>query len=173
MARGRTPTLEVESMAVETSTWRPEPMSERVVVRCYQSYQDAKRAVDTLTVAHIPPKRITVFGRGLRWREAFTAERVVKACALGGAAIAAAVGLILWSLGALDSGFTWLTGPAAGAMLGGMLGLVLGTVAWVVTKRDRSIPETGHVDVDHYEVLVEVDHADRARELLDVHASDD
>jgi len=93
MARGRTPTLEVESMAVETSTWRPEPMSERVVVRCYQSYQDAKRAVDTLTVAHIPPKRITVFGRGLRWREAFTAERVVKACALGGAAIAAAVGL--------------------------------------------------------------------------------
>jgi len=54
-----------------------------------------------------------------------------------------------------------------------MLGLVLGTVAWAVTKRDRSIPETGHVDVDHYEVLVEVDHADRARELLDVHASDD
>jgi hypothetical protein len=27
-------------------------------------------------------------------------------------------------------------------------------------------PETGHVDVDQYEVLVEVDHADRARELL-------
>jgi len=160
-------------MAVETSTWRPEPMSERVVVRCYQSYRDAKRAVDTLTVARIPPQRITVFGRGLRWREAFTAERMLKASAIGGAAIAAAVGLILWSLGALDSSFTWLTGLVAGGLLGGMLGLVLGTVAWAVTRRDRSIPETGHVDVDHYEVLVEVDHADRARELLEVHASDD
>ena len=160
-------------MAVETRTWRPEPMSERVVVRCYQSYQDAKHAVDTLTVGRIPPKRITVFGRGLRWREAFTAERMVKACALGGAALAAAVGLILWLLGALDRSFTWLTGVVAGAALGGVLGLVLGGVAWALTKRDRTIPETGHVDVDHYEVLVEVDHADRARELLDLHASVD
>jgi hypothetical protein len=160
-------------MAVETSTWHPEPMSERVVVRCYQSYQDATRAVDTLTVGHIPRSRITVFGRGLRWREAFTAERVVKACALGGAVLAAAVGLILWSLGALDSSFTWLTGLVAGAVLGGVLGLVLGALAWALTKRDRSIPETGHVDVDHYEVLVEVDHADRAHELLDLHTSAD
>jgi hypothetical protein len=160
-------------MAVESSTWRPEPMSERVVVRCYRSYQDAKRAVDALTVGRIPPKRITVFGRGLRWREAFTAERMVKAGALGGAAVAAAVGLVLWSLGALDSSFSWLTGLAAGAVLGGALGLVFGALAWALTGRDRSVPETGHVDVDHYEVLVEVDHADRAHELLDLHTSAD
>jgi hypothetical protein len=158
-------------MAVETSTWRPEPMSEHVVVRCYRSYQDAKRAVDTLTVGRIPPKRITVFGRGLRWREAFTAERMVKAGTVGGAALAAAVGLILWALGALDSSFTWLTGLAAGAVLGGMLGLLFGALASALTRRDRSVPETGHVDVDHYEVLVEVDHADRAHELLDLHTS--
>jgi len=37
----------------------------------------------------------------------------------------------------------------------------------MVTRRDGAIPETGHVDVDHYEVLVELDYADRARELLD------
>jgi hypothetical protein len=160
-------------MAVETPTWRPEPMSERIVVRCFQSYDDAKRAVDTLEVGRIPKKRITVFGRGLRWREAFTAGRMVKAGTLGGAALAAAVALILWSLGALDGGFTWLTGLAAGAALGGILGLVLGSVVWALTKRDRSIPETGHVDVDHYEVLVEVDHAERARELLDLHTSVD
>ena len=128
MTSARTTTLEVEIMAVETSTWRPEPMSERVVVRCYQSYQDAERAVDTLTVGHIPRKRITVFGRGLRWREAFTAERMVKACAFGGAALAAALGLILWLLGALDSSFTWFTGLVASAALGGVFGLVLGAV---------------------------------------------
>jgi hypothetical protein len=160
-------------MAVETSTWRPEPMSERIVVRCYESYRDARRAVDTLEVGRIPRKRITVFGRGLRWREAFTRARMVKAGALGGGALTAAAGLILWSFGALDSGFTWFTGLAAGAVLGGVLGAALGAVAWAMTKRDRSIPETGHVDVDHYEVLVEVDHADRARELLELHTSVD
>ena len=148
-------------------------MRERIVVSCFQFYGDAKRAVDTLTVGHSPRKRITVFGRGLRWREAFTAERMVKACALGGAALAAAVALILWSLGALDGGLTWFTGLAAGAGLGGVLGLVLGSAVWALTKRDRSIPETGHVDVDHYEVLVEVDHAERARELLELHTSVD
>ena len=158
-------------MAVETSTWRPEPMSERIVVRCFESYRDAKRAVDALEVGRIPRKRITVFGRGLRWREAFTPGRMVKASALGGAALAAAVGMILWSFGALDSGFTWFTGLAAGAVLGGVLGAALGAAGWAITKRDRSVPETGHVDVDHYEVLVEVDHAERARELLDLHTS--
>ena len=159
-------------MAVQTSNWRPAPMSERIVVRCYESYEDAKRAVDTLTVGRIPDKRITVFGRGLRWREAFTAGRLTKACALGGAVLAAATALILWSVGALDHGFSWIGSLAAGGVVGALLGLVLGVVAWSVTKRDRAIPETGHVDVDHYEVLVEVDHAERARELLELHSAD-
>ena len=152
-------------MAVESPTRRSEPMSERVLVRCCHSYEDAKRAVDTLTVGRIPRKRITVFGRGLVWREALTAGRMIKACALGGAALAAALALILWSLGALDRSFTWFTGLAAGAALG----LALGALAWALTRRDRSIPETGHVDVDDFEILVDADHADRAHELLDLH----
>jgi hypothetical protein len=141
-------------------------MSERIVVRCYSSYQDAKRAVDRLAVARIPPKRVTVFGRGLRWREAFTAPRFMKASATGGAALAAAMALILWSIGGLDTDFTWLTAVLAGATLGAVLGLALGTAAWLLTRRDRTVPETGHVDVDHYEVLVEMSHAERARQLL-------
>ena len=60
-----------------------------------------------------------------------------------------------------------------GAVLGGVLGLGLGALAWALTKRDRAIPETGHGDVDHYEVLVEVEHADRAHELLNLHTSAD
>jgi hypothetical protein len=148
-------------------SWRPDPMSDRVVVRCYGSYRDAKRAVDRLAVGRIPRTRISVFGRGLRWRQAFTAARLVKACSGGGAALAGVVALILWSLGALDGSFTWPTALAAGGVLGGIVGLVFGASAWMLTKRDRSVPETGHVDVDHYDVLVEVGHADRARELLD------
>ena len=154
-------------MAVESPNWTPEPMSERIVVRCYSSYQDAKRAVDRLAVARIPPKRVTVFGRGLRWREAFTAPRFMRASAIGGAGLAAAVALILWSADGLDASFTWLTAPLAGGALGGVLGLALGAAAWLLTRHDRAVPETGHVDVDHYAVLVEMSHADRARQLLD------
>lgn len=154
--------------ATETTGWRPEPMSERIVVRCYDSYRDAKRAVDQLAVvARIPPQRVTVFGRGLRWREAFTAPRLLKAASAAGAALAGATALILWSVGALDGSFTWLTATAFGAALGAVLGVALGAGAWLLTRGDRSVPETGHVDVDHYEVLVEVDHADTARELLE------
>ena len=42
----------------------------------------------------------------------------------------------------------------------------------MLTKGDRSVPETGHVDVDHYDVLVELDHAERARQLLDTSSDD-
>lgn len=155
-------------MAVESPSWTPEPMNERIVVRCYDSYRDAKRAVDQLAVvARIPPKRVTVFGRGMRWREAFTAPRFLKASATGGAALVAAAALILWSLGGLDASFTWLTALLAGGALGGTLGLGLGTAAWRLTQRAQTVPETGHVDVDHYDVLVETSHAERARRLLD------
>jgi hypothetical protein len=152
--------------ALETPSWRPEPMSDRIVVRCYSNYQDAKRAVDCLRVASIPRKRITVFGRGLRWREAFTATRLAKAAAGGGSVLAAGVALILWAAGGLDNGFSWVGAALAGAGLGALVGAALGAVAWLATRRDPTVPETGHVDVDHYEVLVELAHADRARELL-------
>jgi len=52
------------------------------------SHQDAKRAVDRLAVARIPPTRITVFGRGFRWRHAFSGPRFLKASSAGGAALA-------------------------------------------------------------------------------------
>jgi hypothetical protein len=146
--------------------WKPQPMSERIVVRCYSDYHEAKRAVDRLRVASIPRKRITVFGRGLAWREAFTGTRFVKSAAAGGALLAAAAALILWAFGGLDSDFSWLGALVAGAGLGAVLGAALGVAGWQLTRRDRTVPETGHVDVDHYEVLVEMSHADRARELL-------
>jgi hypothetical protein len=146
--------------------WKPQPMSERIVVRCYSDYHEAKRAVDRLRVARIPGKRITVFGRGLVWREAFSPTRFVKAAAAGGAVLGAVAALIRWGFGGLDGDFSWLGATVSGAALGAVLGIALGVGAWALTRRDRTVPETGHVDVDHYEVLVEMSHADHARELL-------
>jgi hypothetical protein len=44
----------------------------------------------------------------------------------------------------------------------------LGATVWRVTRRSRSVPETGHVDIDRYELLVGLDSAERARAMLDV-----
>jgi hypothetical protein len=157
---------EMTGTRTEVDGWRPDPMSERVVVRCYGSFHDAKRAVDQLTSERIPRKRISVLGGGLRWREAHPAERILKVAAGGGAALTAAVAALLWSFGALDIGFSLVTTLIAGALVGGILGLVLGAIAWAATKRDPTVPETGTVDVSRYDVLVEIDDADRARRLL-------
>ena len=75
--------------------WKPEPMSERITVRCFSSYRDAKRAVDRLRVARIPDDRITVAGRGLEWRPALTAERAARLGGAAGIVIAAATALLL------------------------------------------------------------------------------
>jgi hypothetical protein len=152
---------------VYSNGWRPEPMSERVVVRCYSSYVDAKRAVDRLLVARIPPARITVMGRGFRWREMFTAARVLKASAAAGAVMAGASALALWFAGGLDASYSWIGALVAGAVIGAALGGPLGAVAWMIARKSASVPETGHVDIDQYNVLVETTHAERARELLD------
>ena len=152
---------------IESPTWSPEPMSERIVVRCYSSYVDAKRAVDRLTVGRIPSRRITVVGRGLEWKHAFTAGRMVKGATAGGALTAGLTALVMWFVGAFDGDVTWLGALVAGAVIGAILGVLIGGIAWAVTRRDNTIPETGHVDVGHYDILVELDEAERARQLLD------
>jgi hypothetical protein len=144
----------------------PEPMSERVIVRRFPTYRDAKRAVDRLRVASIPARRITVMGQGLRWREAFTAERAIRVAGVVGAAVAAATALLLWSLGGLASEFTWLGAIASGGFIGGAFGVIAGALGWRLTRDAKDVPETGHVDVDRYDLLVESRDAEKAKRLL-------
>jgi hypothetical protein len=140
-------------------------MSERMVIRCYASYREAKRAVDCLRVARVPPRSITVFGAGLNWRAGLTPGRFTNLAVGGSAALAGSVALILWFFGALGPSFTWLSALAAGAALGAVLGVALALAAWS-TRHSRNIAATGHVEVDRYEVLVDLEHAERARQLL-------
>ena len=155
------------AVGTQPADWKPEPMSERTTVRCYRSYQDAKRAVDRLRLARIPDDRITVAGRGLKWRAPLTAERAARLGGVSGIVIAAATALLLWSFGALADGFSWLSAVIAGGFAGGGIGLLAGLAYWHVTHNAKGQPETGHVDVDRYDLLVELDDAPKARKLLD------
>lgn len=159
--------LDTADPATTRADWRPDPLPSRVFIRCYRSYQDAKRAYDQLrVVARIPDKQMTVVARGLRWREPLKAGSAMKVGAVAGAIVAGLAGLILWSLGFTDAGTSWsdqtIVAVLAGVLLGGAAG-----AAWpVLTRRSLEVPETGHVDPAQYDILVEEEHVPAAHEVL-------
>jgi hypothetical protein len=73
----------------------------------------------------------------------------------------------MWSVGAMDAGFSWLGAMIAGAFFGGAAGVAIALAAWRVAKQTDALPETSNVDVGRYEVVVERRDAPKARELLD------
>jgi hypothetical protein len=144
-----------------------DPMSTRVRVGRFSRYRDAKRAVDRLRVARIPERRISVLGTGLRWSPPLTAERAARLGAWLGALAGGATLLVLWGMGALAADFSWFSAGLAGAFVGGGVGSLVGLVAWRAARDKRLLPESGHVDVRRYDVLVEPEDLAKARELLE------
>jgi hypothetical protein len=142
------------------------PDGERILVQCFSTYREAKRAVDRLRVARIPDRRITVTGRGITLRPALTAERSARLGGTLGALVAATTALLLWSLDGLAAEFSWLSAILAGGFVGGAAGLAIALLAWRVTRDTGSLPEASNVDVSQYDVLVERRDAEKAFELL-------
>jgi hypothetical protein len=146
-----------------------EPMERtapRVLVGRFSRYAEAKRAVDSLRVARVPERRITVSGRDLRWQESLTAERAATIGTGLGAGIAALSFLAVWMFGGLAADFSWLGAVFLGAVLGGIAGLVAGILLWRFTRDVAGLPESGHVEVGRYDVLVEEQDVETARDLL-------
>lgn len=144
-----------------------EPVNARVPVGRFSRYKDAKRAVDRLRVARIPERRISLLGSGIEWSPPLTAGRAAR---LGGG-IGAVAGvltlLLLWSLGALAAEFSWFSAALAGGFVGGIVGSLVGLLVWRAGRERHLLPETGHVDVHRYDVLVEPDDVHKARDLLE------
>jgi hypothetical protein len=148
------------------SDWPPEPMGDRILVRCFSTYGDARRAVDRLRVARIPERRITVTGRGITVRPALTAERSARLGGALGALVAAATALLLWGLGGLVAEFSWLSAILAGGFIGGAVGTAIALMGWRVSRDAEALPEASNVDVSRYDLLVERRDAQKAFELL-------
>jgi hypothetical protein len=130
-----------------------------VFVRCYRTYPDARRAyVQLRVVARIPDRQMSVVARGLRWREPLRPGAAMRLGAVAGAIVAALDSLVLWTLGFTDAATTWSDQTIVAALAGAL---------WpAVTRRRLEVPETGHVDPVQYDILVEEEHAGRAREVL-------
>ncbi len=159
--------LDTADPTISRTGWKPDPLPSRVFVRCYRSYQDAKRAYDQLrVVARIPDKQMTVVARGLRWREPLKAGPAMKLGVVIGAIVAGFAGLILWSLGFTDAGTSWSDQTIVAALAGALVGGASGAALPFFTRRSLEVPETGHVDPVQYDILVEEEYVPTAQEVL-------
>jgi hypothetical protein len=163
-----------ETLAAGTADrgWTPQPLSSRIFVRCYGSYQEARQAYDRLRViAHIPDKRMTIVARGLEWYEPLRAGQLLKLGALCGGVVGATSGLLLWALGLADGHTGWLAATVVGAVMGALAAAALALALGWVTREHADVPETGHVAPSQYDILVEEELAPAAREILAAEAS--
>jgi hypothetical protein len=150
-----------------TATAIPDTTTDRVLVGRFSRYRDLKRAMDALSVvARIPDRRMTVLGQGLEWSPPLTAARAARIGGWLGVAIGGASGLLFALAGAIAAGMSWFGVAIAGAAIGGALGMTLGLAFWRICRDRSMLPESGHVEVRQYDLLVERDDLDRARGLL-------
>jgi hypothetical protein len=144
---------------------------QKVVVASFGSYAEAERAVDYLSDNRFPVKRTMIVGRGLQSVEKITgrlnAWRAAGRSALTGAIIG---GLFGWLFGLFDLVNPLVAGlllALYGVIFGAVLGALLGLITYAMTGGRRDFSSISGLKADTYEVLVDAELAQQARELLD------
>ncbi|MGH3740871.1 MAG: general stress protein [Micromonosporaceae bacterium] len=137
----------------------------------HNTYAEAEAAVDRLSDHGFPVAGTQIVGRDLQFVEQVTARQTyLRAVGVGvgvGAWIGLLVGLFLgiFAPGAVSFLAAILWGIAWGAVGGAIYGLV--SHAMLGGRRD--FVAISQLLADHYDVLVEPEQADKAREILGTH----
>jgi hypothetical protein len=157
--------------AVEPADERPTPgdtMTTRLPARetltVREEYDEAQRDVDALSDASFPVERVSIIGRDLRLDEDVTGRLTVPRAAAAGAAGGAWFGFLIGLVFFLFTPF-WLPVLAA-VVLGAVFGAVFGAIAHAAMRGRRDFASVRHLEAGSYDVVVDADVADRARELL-------
>ncbi|MDR0436478.1 MAG: hypothetical protein LBH11_06970 [Propionibacteriaceae bacterium] len=136
-------------------------------IASYDNYGDARRAVDYLANAGFPVETLTIVGAGLR-----SVERVTGKLSWGRVVISGALSGVLWGL--MLAVLFWLLLPGKSLLplfgLGVGTGLVYGTLANVInyaaTRGERDFTSVQTVVATRFEVMGDIQHAARARDVL-------
>jgi hypothetical protein len=139
----------------------------RDTVASYATYIEAQRAVDALSDAGFPVDKVDIVGHGLRLVERVTGRlttaRAAGAGALSGAWFGLFIGLLV---GLFTSGPEWLGLVLGGLLIGAFWGAAFGFVAHWMTRGQRDFSSVRGLVASRYDVSVQQDQAQRARELL-------
>src|ERR1700761_3890766 len=140
------------------------------VIASFDNYADAERAVDDLADKQFEVQRVAIVGRDLELVEQVTGRMNYGWAALRGAAAGALTGaLIGWIFGLLN----WLNPLIAGLVLacygvvfGAVVGALAGLVMYAFQAGRRDFTAVRSLQPRHFDVVADVDQADRAIQLL-------
>jgi hypothetical protein len=158
-----------EHSTVETSAVRPnEPP--RQVIATFDNYADAERAVDYLSDQRFEVNRVAIVGRDLEYVEQVLGRLNYGGAALRGASSGALVGaLIGWIFGL----FNWieplisaLVLAGYGLIFGAIVGALIGLLFQVLQGGRRDFHSVSGLLPKYYDVVADVEVADRALQLL-------
>lgn len=140
------------------------------VIASYESYLDAQQTVDVLARADFPVSGVSIVGNDLKSVEHITGRLSWGRVALAGAASGAwfgiflAIVLVIFSPGRNDFSF-----EIAAVLLGAGFGMLFSLVSYALTRSRRDYTSQTAVLASSYAVVVDPEHANRARNVLAEH----
>ena len=138
----------------------------RRLIASYDSYEDAQRAVDTLSDRGFPVDRVTIVGTDVRLVERVLGRTTTAKAALAGAGTGAWFGLLLGILFGVFASAAWWRVTVFAVIAGALWGAVFGAIAHASTGGRRDFTSVGAIEAAHYALLVDAGHAEQARQLL-------
>jgi uncharacterized protein YqgC (DUF456 family) len=163
----------VRHSTVPTSAVRPNEPA-RQVIATFDNYADAERAVDYLSDHRFEVNRVAIVGRDLEYVEQVLGRMNYGRAALRGAGSGAMVGVLVgWIFGLFNwiepltsalllAGYGLIFGAIVGAIVGALIGLLIHTLQ----GGRRDFASVGGLKAKYFDVVADVDVADRALQLL-------
>jgi hypothetical protein len=158
-----------EHSTVATSAVRPNEPARRVIAT-FDKYADAERAVDYLSDKRVQVDQAAIIGRELEYVEQILGPMNDGTAALRGARSGALVGaLIGWIFGL----FNWIQPLTSALVLAGYglaFGAIVGALLWLLVhalqRGQRDFHSVGGLRPKYYDVVADLEVADRALQLL-------
>lgn len=140
----------------------------------YDLYEGAQRAVDYLSDQRFPVERTAIVGSDLKMVESVRGRMSYGKAALSGAGTGAWFGLLVGLLIGLFAvtPLVWLWYLLWGVILGAAFGAVFGLIAHAATGGRRDFASTSQIVAGKYDVMVDSEYADRARDALNAGSVD-
>lgn len=136
------------------------------VVGTFETYIGAQEAVDAIARADFPVNKLSIVGSDLKTVERVTGKLTWGRVALAGAASGAWLGIFFGLLLVLFSPATSFAFIVAAVLLGAGFGMLFGIVSYAINRRRRDFTSMTQVLASSYQVIVDPDLANRARNLI-------
>lgn len=144
-----------------------------VVLRSYEQYRKAEAAVEDLLRADLPPRSISIIGNDLKSVERVAGRRSYAKAALNGAMLGAWLGLFVGGMQFLTASEAQqmqanATSMAPILLFAAGVGMIIGVVMFALNRSARSFGSTSYFVAGSYDLVVDPQHAAKARSVLGI-----